>query len=253
MRLLTSLLYGLIGLNAVLGATASVAFHYDWAAGIAVAIAGALVVIGAAFKLWRATVAWAGILAIGGGALMSLDVAGYADLSRRAIIRDLAVRDAPSYPDAGGFVFRDGAVRGDLWGEVTRPGKTSRDFSAAPVVPEGWTSDAPITVWAVCEEIYGCARAWEQPLRAGVRPTGPPNEYLAKAIADAESRRGLTSAPGAILIHWVPSPDGVLAETRDRAWLGFQVWNVTLIVTTLAAAAIAAWRRRRAATPPASA
>jgi len=45
----------------------------------------------------------------------------------------------------------------------------------------------------------------------------------------------------------VPSPDRALAEIRDRAWLGFQIWNVTLIVTTLAAAAVAAWRRRRAA------
>jgi hypothetical protein len=122
-------------------------------------------------------------------------------------------------------------------------------IGALTVVGDGWDEGQPVTVWAVCYLMYDCRRDWTRPYRAGVRPTPPVSDHLGLAIADAEASHGLTSAPGAVMVFWVPSVEQALAAPMDSVWFGVRVWNGTWIVTLLAGSAIGTWRRRSRAAP----
>ncbi|MCX6552458.1 MAG: hypothetical protein NTY02_15885 [Acidobacteria bacterium] len=244
MKLVVSLLIGLVVINVVLAAAVAGAISLNWTAPIVISIVGALAAVVAAFMTQRAALAWAGLIAMPAGILAGMDASSYAELSRQSHVRDVLVADATAHPEAGAFSFRDGTVRMDLSGTSRRVSRSSRDFWAAPVVGDGWTESMPVTVWAVCDQVYGCTREWKQAFRAGIRPTAPVSEYLTKAIANAEADRGLTSAPNAVMIVWVRSVESAIAEENDRMWFGVKLWNGVWIASVLIVAAISAWRRK---------
>ena len=244
MKLAVSLLAGLVAICAVMAAAAFVSMSMAWSFGIVVAIVGSLATMVLAYKWWRPSLAWAGLLALPAGVLAGMDAAAWADLSRSPHARDVLVAEAPAHADAAAFSFRDGTVRADLWGKSTRAGRSRRDFWAAPVTGEGWTDDQPVTVWAVCDQMFGCKKEWSQPFRAGVRPSAPVSEHFGKAIADAETSRRLATAPDAAMIIWVPSVEQAIAEPLERLWFGVELWTITFVVTLVIWSAVAAWRRR---------
>lgn len=246
MKVVVSLLLGLAVINAVLALAVLAAVNVNWATGIALSIVLSLASVVAAFFTQRQALAWAALLAMPAGVLGSMDAASYTDLTRRPVVRGIRVAEAPAHPEAGAFEFTDGSVRMDQWGKATRQSRSRRDYWAAPIVDDNWTTDTPVTVWAVCEKEYGCTKDWKQPFRAGVLPTAPVSEFLAKAIADAESTRQLVSAPGAVAVMWVPSVDGAVAEVKDRLWFGVELWNGLWIASVVIAGIVGIWRRKPA-------
>jgi len=247
MNAAVSLLAGFLAINLVLTLAVQAAERWGWGAGVAVAVCAAIACACLSIVVKRPSLAWASVLMLAGGALAAMDAAEGAELARLPHAEGIAVADAPSHATAGSFTFRDGAVRADLWGRATRRSRSGsrHDYRAAPVVAADWVTSDPVTVWAVCDDYYGCATAWAQPFRAGIRPTGLVAKELALAVADAETDRGLTSAPQAVMIRWVASVTAERSRVGENISFGVRVWNYTWLVTYVIGAGVLAWRRRR--------
>lgn len=141
----------------------------------------------------------------------------------REPIVDLPVNDAVSLHGRSATVsFRDGTPRPDLLGTAIRP-----TYQVIPVVPAGWTTAQPVTVWLLCSEgpkVVSCedqalwlesVSAQPLPLRnakvIGHGDATKPGTGWFRSVRDAETRHGVRSDPKAIFItveepsSWVPS------------------------------------------------
>jgi len=164
-----------------------------------------------------------------------------AQLVRSNVVRDVAL-DALGAQPAGRVVYlRDATLSATYVGgseHKRRRGKVDV-YRAAPVVTPGWTRADPVPAWAVFRTnnsmIGGTSEAdglatWATPARAGFIVAND-GQYR-EAIADAERRHGLRSAPGAPLLEW-RDPDAKRRGYRDRFW---KVLLVTQLVWLAAAA-----------------
>jgi hypothetical protein len=150
-------------------------------------------------------------------------------------VEDISVRDAPKYPQACWFRFRDGTVRHRFLGEViieTREGKDKRQafraYRVYPVVPEGWTPEEPVTVWST-------TASPPKPLQ-GV-PGG--TVHMAEAAQVAATRHKLLNHPGAVYLNLTVTKEQALERLEgDALWL----WGVPNLLWLMGA--LVFWGRR---------
>jgi len=133
----------------------------------------------------------------------------------------ISVAEANQHPWAVVFTFRDGRVHPELGGEADIRAGTMKQGShvvgtayAVPVVPEGWTPDQLVPVWAVATNrtLVAARRQWAQPAQGGVRVIGGTADDYRKAIAVAERRHHLHAAFDSVLVQWTGDPAAVQAE-----------------------------------------
>lgn len=143
-----------------------------------------------------------------------------------------SVAEAPGRASATVFRFRDGAPRPELGGSHVRSSGNvrsagSRRFVVTPVVPTAWARTDPVPVWAT---------AGAQPATGsgGVVVLAEDLEDYRKAIADAERRHGLRSAPAAPVVEW-GDPDAIVAgHRRTTIALVLTVKGIWLVGMTIA-------------------
>jgi hypothetical protein len=235
-------LVGLLAVNAAAAACGALMFLGGWGFGIAAAILLGLALSVLAFKFRRIALLLAAIYAATGAILTSMSVRNYVTVRAAGTAEGVALAEVPARAAAGAFTFADGAVRADLRGQhyAVSSGSRGRHRSSrwsyvAPVVPEDWTAELPVTVWAACGEIASCRESWDKPFRAGLRlnPETRSLKDFELAVRDAESRHGLRSHPGAIFITWVESPRAAIRGFLSEAKFAVVFWNFALFVLFL--------------------
>jgi hypothetical protein len=253
-----ALMVGLLGLNLTLAATMLAATALPWGFVIALAVTLGLAIVVLSFKLRRGVLFFAGIYACFGAVLTGMYARNYVVAKGAGIVEGIPVAEAPLIPKAGGYIFRDGQARADLGGTYfsSHRGINNQSESlwyyVAPVVPEDWTPDQPVTVWAACGEIASCRDAWTQPFRAGVRlntETTSMPDYR-KAVEDAEALHGIRSHPEAVFVTWVKSPSEAIEKFKSDGIETAEIWNIIWLATILTAALIAWKKKRRAESHP---
>lgn len=144
-----------------------------------------------------------------------------AQLDPSNVMRDVEPAAIGEQPPGRVVHLTESAVVSELVGgsehELRRGGVDL--YRVAPIAPPGWTAAEPVAAWAAFKthdsffggttEADGLAE-WAKPNRAGF--VRAPDPGYAAAIADAEQRHGLHSAPGAPLLEWRDPA----AERRDR-------------------------------------
>jgi hypothetical protein len=151
-------------------------------------------------------------LFLSGSGLM---ISSVAELSGGQHVRGISVAQAPEFPQATLFVFRDGHVEADLVAEyVTNSADSTVHDFAAPLVPEGWTREQPVPAWAV--STVSPQADWRQPLRGAL---GSPAPAALEAVRSAEEKQHLQSAPHAPALRWLADPDADIERQRRMAWL----------------------------------
>jgi hypothetical protein len=155
----------------------------------------------------------------------------------------IALGELPHYRYATQFQFTDARVATEFGavadGHRLNGASASGVWRAAPIVPASWTPADPVPAWAVAVVSgYGpldfrTPRNWQQNYRAAVRYVATGFSPAQTAIARADERYGLTSAPGAPLLYWVEEPRAVIADERTFiAWVmfaGVTTWLFFLI------------------------
>jgi hypothetical protein len=138
-------------------------------------------------------------------------------------VRGIRVDQAADYPAATIFYFTDGRILTQAdWDLPVYGGSKGINHELyrlriAPIVGDGWTSDRPITAWAVTSGPNSdIPRSdWSRPSRAGVRVVSSSDEDIRKAIARAEQAYHLTSVKDVALLHWL---DGPAAAVSAQYW-----------------------------------
>jgi hypothetical protein len=129
-------------------------------------------------------------------------------------VRGICIDQAADYPAASVFYFTGGRVLTQAdWDLPVYGGSKGINhelyrLSIAPIVEDGWTSDQPITAWAVSSGPNSSLTRsdWSRPSRAGVRVVSSSNDDIRKAIARAEQAYHLTSVKDVVLLHWLDDP-----------------------------------------------
>ncbi len=141
---------------------------------------------------------------------------------------------------ATGFRLTDATVRTDLKVShviITPRGRRGGGgwhvtYSAAPVVPAGWTPSEPVHFWLVAQSGTLDPGDWSAASTSGVR-LGQ-DDSRDEAMAAIARKTGLVSADTRILLRWRADP----GEEMKSAWLSLGViigvaaiaWAVTVIV-----------------------
>jgi len=254
----TAFCVGFFGLNAAMGTAALLSRFLNWGFGIAVGIAFGLAIVVLSFKFKRGVLFFCGIYAMTGVVLTSMSVRDYVTARAGGIADGISVRQAPDHPTTGGYRFRDAVLRPDIRGQVltthtdTNGFRTSTWYYVAAVVPEGWTEREPITVWAACGEIASCREDWARPFKAGVRlnPETTSIPDYRKAVENAASITGVTSAPNALFITWVENPAAAIDKYKSDALLTAKIWNIVWLINVLAVWAFSIIKKRKAERAP---
>ncbi len=254
----TAFFVGLFGLNAAMGAAALLSRYLSWGFGIAAGIIFGLVIVVLSFKFKRWVLFFCGIYALTGVVLTSMSIRDYVTARSGGVVEGLSVREAADHPVAGGYRFRDAVLRSDVRGQVQTSHadvngfRTSHWYYVAAVVPEDWTGREPVAVWAACGEIASCRKDWDKPFKAGVRlnPETTSIPDYRKAVEDAESSAGVTSAPNALFIAWVENPSAAIDKYKSDAFLTAKIWNIVWMVNVLAVWAFSIIKKRKAERDP---
>ena len=174
------------------------------------------------------------------------------------IVEGITVRQAADHPAAGGYRFRLTRPRSDVRGQIetshadSNGFRTWRFYYVAAVVPEDWTAGEPVTVWAACGKIPSCLKDWTKPFKAGVR-LNPETTSIAdyrKAVENAASAAGLTSAPNPLFITWVENPAAGVHKYKSDAVSTAGIWNVVWLINVLAVWAFTTIKKRKAERDP---
>jgi hypothetical protein len=160
-------------------------------------------------------------------------------------VRGIRVDQAADYPAATIFYFTDGRVLAQTdWDLPVYGGSKGINhelyrLGIAPIVGDGWTSDRPITAWAVTSGPNSdIPRSdWSRPSRAGVRVVSSSDEDIRKAIARAEQAYHLTSVKDVALLHWLDDPASAVSAQYWKLLTIFCVctgiWFVLVIASQL--------------------
>jgi hypothetical protein len=255
---LTAFFVGFIGLNVAMGTAALLSRFLSWGFGIAVGVVFGLAIVVLSFKFKRGVLFFCGIYAMTGVVLTSMSVRDYVTARAGGIVEGISVRQALDHPASGGYRFRDAVLRSDVRGQVQTSHadvngfRTSHWYYVAAVVPEDWTGREPVAVWAACGQIASCRKDWAKPFRAGVR-LNPETESLPdyrKAVEDAESSAGVTSAPNALFIAWVENPSAAIDKYKSDALETAKIWNIVWLVNVLTVWAFSIRKKRKAERSP---
>jgi hypothetical protein len=153
-----------------------------------------------------------------------------AEQLRNASFEDgISVRDVLHRPEVFHLRLRDGTARIDLAGHAAAPGRNNKGqtitgyFSAYPIVPEGWTPQEPVTVWATRNPPP------EGPLE-GFRVRNP--GYYADAADAAAQEHGLINHPHAVYVNLLDSVGWQIERLETKA--GF-LWTVPNLIWLVAA------------------
>lgn len=141
---------------------------------------------------------------------------------------------------ATGFRLTDAVARTDLKAShvlVTPRGRRGGGgwpvtYSAAPVVPRGWTPSEPVHFWLVAQSGTLDPGDWTEASTSGIR-LGQ-DDLRNEAIAAIARKAGLVSADSRVLIRWRADP----GERVTSAWLSLGMiigvaaiaWTVTVLV-----------------------
>lgn len=148
-------------------------------------------------------------------------------------VADIGVAQAGEHAWASGFRFRDGVVRADLAGDATLSARNRRRLATlyvVPVVPDGWTKEQPVLVWAVATNTTIEARRarWQEPCRAGARIVGFNLSDYREAMDDACRHHHITAAGNPVFLDWRPDPENAVSES----------WRLLLTILGISAAVI---------------
>lgn len=240
-------------LNAVLGAMLFLSTALPIVAANIILVILCVSIVVAAFVFKRASLAWSALITLVAGIIVGVTSREYIEAKNGEIVRDIEITQAAAHPNATGFTFTEGKVRGDLSGlyeERSRPqgrAPTLRFYLAAPVVSEDWDATMSVTVWAVAKTSIAPS-AWEKPLKAGLRPPSWDQEGFGRAIALACQSHGLSAPAAAIAVFWVESPEQAIEGLLSEFWFGLKFWNVALVAgLLLGRIAVVASAKKRAA------
>lgn len=151
-------------------------------------------------------------------------ITGYQDyrkLRAAKSVQGISVAEAPEYPDAAVFYFKDGHTLPYLAGRVSYVTYGEGVFDSGtnyvtvvPVVPQDWQLGDPVPLWAGCQSASYfpfseaddlCTEGYEEVYRAG-HVISYHVHYYRRAVRDAERKHGLESSPEAPIIRWIESP-----------------------------------------------
>jgi hypothetical protein len=225
---------GFIGLNAAMGTAALLSRYLSWGFGIAVGVFFGLVIVVLSFKFKRGVLFFCGIYTMAGVVLTSMEIRNYVTARAGGIAEGLSVRQARNHAGSGGYRFRDADLRPDIRGQVLTTHtdingfRTSTWYYVAAVVPQDWTPEEPVAVWAACGEVPGCREDWAKPFKAGVRlnPETTSIPDYGKAVAQAEAVTGVKSAPQPLFITWVEDPSAAIDRFKTNAMGTAKIWNI---------------------------
>lgn len=149
----------------------------------------------------------------------------------------VSIAEAPRHPEADTLEFEDGEVRADLhyarvWTTTSKDRKTGTTSTTthyrtvAPIVPPGWTPEQPVPAWAVTRSHGAPPERWIG-ARVGLRADPGDEESFREAIASAEWRHGLRTAPGAPMLEAF-TPE-LISRYRWAFWIvllvGAALWS----------------------------
>lgn len=219
------LLVEAVGVPLAIFVSTPVAFGASLVLGIVVCVLGA--------RWLGPGMIFAGVLAIAAPPLEGLLLGHSLRTLLGEHLSDVAVAEAPGRAGATVLRFRDGTLRPELGGSHERASGNVRSagrrrFVVIPVVPAGWTPTAPVPAWATAGAQAPAAGS------GGVAVLAEDREDYQKAIADAEHRHGLRSAPAAPVLEW-GDPDAILAgHRRTTIALVLTVKGIWLVGMTIA-------------------
>ena len=136
---------------------------------------------------------------------------------------------------------------GGVYEEHIRPtGRTytTHFYYVAPVVSTSWNESSPVEVWAACRNVKD-KEAWEMPFRAGLRPPPWDESGYQEAVDVAVQNHNLTASPKPVILLWVESPEGAVAELLSEFWFGVKFWNAALIAGLLAGRVVFTLTRKK--------
>jgi len=132
-------------------------------------------------------------------------------------------------PHATVFYFHNAQARPDLietadiWGSTGKGGSHRIDTAfVVPIVPEDWTRDRPVNVWAVSkrENYPEQSSHWKSPVHGGARIVGLNVSDYQNAIDMAKKVRDLDSVENPLLIELSQYPeDLVMAAWTRLGWI----------------------------------
>jgi len=127
----------------------------------------------------------------------------------------------PEIPTDGEFLELTGnpILRDDLAGAFWAPTEDARTRWMTPVVSSDWCSEMPVRIWAESTD-RSQARFSDEPLRYVRLITNRSDFRRAQALDDAVQRYSLTSAPDALVVERVPSPEGRAKDGGGMVVLG---------------------------------
>lgn len=119
------------------------------------------------------------------------------------LVRTVELHELPRAA-GGAFHVRGATPRRDYSAkvDVEREGGGLKSAMLAPLVPEGWTPEEPVTVWLICrhDTDYREECAWDEPVTDVIAPTPLGVATTIRALQRAELVTTLRSAPGARLL-----------------------------------------------------
>jgi hypothetical protein len=239
-----------IVLTGILGISLLISAHISWVLAIIFSITLGLAVIVVSFLYRELSMSWTALCAVLAAILCGMYLSSYYDVKDREIIRDVSLAEAMKYPDAGGWIFTEGAVRSDLSATYayrathTDGTPTVSYYYAAPIITKNWNRGLPVTVWAVRQR-YDKEEFWDQPLKAGVRVDPHSRDHFRTAVGIAAQKHGLTSHENFIMVKWVPSPEKAVATYLEDFKSTAIIWYIVWLVGLLAGRIFIGFRRRK--------
>ena len=201
----------------------------------------------AAFRWGSLALIVAGFFGVAAGFGSQYPFERYSELARGITVTLTSISEAPRHPEATGFIVADARAARDFAGSMERT--TSRQYGAGPreerwslqvmpLVPSAWNRSQPVPAWIACTATpgFGCLRRSEEDVSRTIRVRDYEVDFYRAAIANAERRHGLASAPNAPVLE--PSRDPIGAP-------GFYLAGAVLVplaVYGLWAIALIGWR-----------
>lgn len=253
------LLQGLAVIGASVAIALSIATVMPTLAKYAGIILPVLLGFAAAFRWGSLALIVAGFFGVAAGFGSQHAYERYAELARGVTATLTSISEAPRHPEATRFIATDARAALTLAGSMERT--TVRQYGAGPrderwslqvmpLVPKAWNRSQPVPAWIACTTTPGfdCLRRMEDDVSRTIRVRDYTVDFFRTAIANAERRHGLASAPSAPVLEPFSDPIGAPEFYLAAAVL------VPLAVYGLWAIIMIGWRtwRRTNTSPPAS-
>lgn len=181
--------------------------------------------------------------------MIGLVVGDYAALVTGPVVRGVAVADAPLYPEAGAFEFRDAQIQPAYEANYRTTarrktgGTSTTSYCVAPLTGPDWTPADPVPAWVGCTESAGCC--------AGVVVGNMRQGGMEEAVALAQQIHGLRGAPGAPVLEWVDSVESAMRNRRFMfvfaAVSGYALWALPVLIGMASGFLLDLWSYWRAA------